>query len=219
MKSHLPYIFALVAFVATGADALAGDWQDEGFDSLPAQLKATMPDQHNPDTRAALRCSVCHWCVVELHSAVNRLNQTARKRAETSKKTVLPRPTQDEIDDVFDDYCTPLLPEYGLHVDEAAQLIKPKYTRLANKVQGDWIARIFENECSAFVTQFSTNDKARKWRALTALWGSDNSIEEPKFLKLCPACDSAAGKAGYPSRNEAAMWMNEMVRMKEDWDL
>jgi hypothetical protein len=221
------------ADAATGGGATtdrprqSGEWDDESFDSLPPSQRDSMPDKDDIAIREQLRCSVCHWCVVELYGELRALEKRVqqlpaannRKRKQHETANGLRAPGQDAIDDLFDEFCDRHYPNFGLHVDSETNTVKPKFTKLAGRVQGSWVSRMFQNECSAFLVQFQTSTQRRSWEHLSSLWGDKDTIEEPKFLDMCAACRTANGKKGFPSRSESLMWVDEATRLQEDWDL
>jgi hypothetical protein len=230
MKGAFVTIFAATVLVALVVRAqTAGEWDDDDFTSLPESQQRSMPDKDDTLVREQLRCSVCHWCAVELHGDAKALDAQAAKASSSTSASrkrhasaSAQDPSQDAIDDMFDEFCDRHYPNYGLHVDAQSNTVKPKYTKLVGRVQGAWVTRLFHNECSAFLAQFQSNATKRRWKFITGLWSGTehtNSIPQEKFEALCPACRSENGRKGYPTRDEGLMWVNEATRIEEDWDL
>lgn len=228
----------LVAFLAPAlVTAMAGEWADESFDQITSETqRKSMPNPDDPAMRERLTCSACYWCVVEFHSDIVQMEkahnksiadwQAEQKIASENKK--LNRrplkfpgksPSQEKVDEIVDELCDRHLPNYGLHVDPETDQVKPKYTKLAGRLQGAWVARLFHNTCSEFVAPFQDDDRKRKWKYLKSFWGANRDISEERFYSLCPVCNSDNGRLGFPARSESLMWMDEATRMQEDWDL
>ena len=175
---------------------------------IPEELRASMPDKNDPKVRTKLICSACHWQVVELYNEL----------AEIQRKWGKKRPKQYVLDDMFEDFCERHTNDYGLHVDDENKVVKPKFTKLAAKLQGAWISRIFDNECSAFVDNFQMQFKKRNWDVLRDFFSS-GSIKEEKLHTLCPICKNPDADGAYIGREETLEWMDKKTKMIEDWDL
>jgi hypothetical protein len=137
VRAALVYgLVLLIASAAAGAGAAgaatdrprqSGEWDDESFDSLPPSQRDSMPDKDDIAVREQLRCSVCHWCVVELYGELRALEKRVqhlpaannRKKSKQHDETAsgLRAPGQDAIDDLFDEFCDRHYPDFGLHVD------------------------------------------------------------------------------------------------------
>jgi len=215
-------LFALT--LATTVCVILADPQVNDTD-LPEDVKANMLDDSDPQVRAELLCSACHWSVVELHDTFVKL-----------KGGEIKRPRQDMIDDALDEMCVEKSKLYGLSVPQTTKKARARFTRLKSRVDGAWITTMWLNECNEMLQRLSQQGFSnRGWGKFKSLFGDEAStgpyyqkgpgedvkeqMKVDKFLQLCPMCKGEGMEKVFHPRSTSRMWMSLKEQMTEDWEL
>lgn len=219
----LVVVVASVAMVAVRA-VDGDDWRDEYTDVEP-DLRASLPDRNDPTTRTLLGCSACRHSAVELAGALQDLKRHAVKRAGKGAPRGSPPspaaqaavPSQETLDDLFEEFCTKISEHYGLRIDDRQpRKVTPAFVQQgAPRLDGQWISIMFEEDCKVLLGSFKRSAGRRKWAYLSSLWDENQAITGAMLGRHCPVCGGdASGNAAHQP-----LPADKKARVVQDWDL